>query len=87
MYPLSQPLNSGQTVEIITSPSACPSASWLNFIVSSKARVKVRRMLKTINHDNLTNLEYKLSMYKLNKNKKLANISLENIQKNYATTK
>ncbi|MCS6047671.1 TGS domain-containing protein [Klebsiella pneumoniae subsp. pneumoniae] len=28
-YPLSQPLSSGQTVEIITAPGARPNAAWL----------------------------------------------------------
>ena len=37
-YPLSQPLSSGQTVEMITAPGARPNAAWLNFVVSSKAR-------------------------------------------------
>ncbi len=46
-YPLSQPLTSGQTVEIITAPGARPNAAWLNFVVSSKARAKIRQLLKT----------------------------------------
>lgn len=46
-YPLSQALHSGQNVEIITAPGARPNAAWLNFVVSSKARAKIRQMLKT----------------------------------------
>lgn len=45
-YPLSQPLKSGQTVEIITARGARPNAAWLNFVVTSRARVKIRQMLK-----------------------------------------
>ena len=37
-YPLSSPLHSGQTVEIITAPGARPNAAWLNFVVTTKAR-------------------------------------------------
>ncbi|HDH1307405.1 TPA: RelA/SpoT family protein, partial [Klebsiella quasipneumoniae subsp. similipneumoniae] len=44
-YPLSQQLTSGQTVEIITAPGARPNAAWLNFVVSSKARAKIRQLL------------------------------------------
>lgn len=45
-YPLSQPLKSGQTVEIITSPTAHPKANWLNFVVTGKARTAIRHGLK-----------------------------------------
>ncbi|WP_108649012.1 bifunctional GTP diphosphokinase/guanosine-3',5'-bis pyrophosphate 3'-pyrophosphohydrolase [Dongshaea marina] len=47
-YPLSQPLESGQTIEIITSPGARPNAAWLNFVVTSKARTKIRQFLKNL---------------------------------------
>ncbi|MGP1953533.1 MAG: TGS domain-containing protein, partial [Arsenophonus sp. NC-QC1-MAG3] len=32
-HPLSQSLNTGQTIEIITAPGARPNATWLNFVV------------------------------------------------------
>lgn len=50
-YPLSQPLRTGQTVEIITEQGKRPSASWLNFAVSGKARSKIRQALKNQQHD------------------------------------
>ena len=43
---LSVPLQSGQTVEIITAPGARPNPSWLNFVVTGKARSSVRHFLK-----------------------------------------
>lgn len=46
-YPLSRPLINGQTVEIITAPGARPNAAWLNFVVTGKARGKIRQFLKT----------------------------------------
>lgn len=46
MVPLSAPLQTGQTVEIITSPSAVPSPSWLTFVVTGKARSSIRNFLK-----------------------------------------
>ncbi|EFL78635.1 RelA/SpoT family protein [Actinobacillus pleuropneumoniae] len=45
-YPISQPLQSGQTVEIITKQGKRPSPSWLNFAVSSRAKSKIRAALK-----------------------------------------
>ncbi|MGB0894280.1 MAG: bifunctional GTP diphosphokinase/guanosine-3',5'-bis pyrophosphate 3'-pyrophosphohydrolase [Parashewanella sp.] len=47
-YPLSLPLESGQTVEIITAKTARPNAAWLNFVVTGKARAKIRQVLKTV---------------------------------------
>lgn len=46
-YPLSQPLKNGQTIEIITAPGARPNAAWLNYVVTSRARTKIRQVLKT----------------------------------------
>src|SRR5690606_15672833 len=44
---LSVPLQSGQTVEVITAPGARPNPAWLNFVVSGKARSSIRHYLKT----------------------------------------
>ncbi len=46
-YPLSQALDSGQTIEVITSTAARPNATWLNFVVSSKARLQIRTYLRS----------------------------------------
>ena len=46
-FPLSKPLDSGQTVEVITSPAARPNASWLNFVVTAKARLQIRTYLRS----------------------------------------
>ena len=43
---LSTPIKSGQTVEIITTPGAQPNPSWLNFVITSKARSNIRHYLK-----------------------------------------
>jgi len=45
-FPLSQQLTSGQTVEIITAPGSQPNAAWLNFVVTARARSKIRNVLK-----------------------------------------
>lgn len=46
LTPLSEPLQSGQTVEIVTAPAARPNPSWLNFVVTGKARTTIRHSLK-----------------------------------------
>ena len=46
MYPLGRPLQSGQAVEIITSPNAEPNAMWLSSVVTPRARSKIRQYLK-----------------------------------------
>ncbi|PIE20573.1 MAG: bifunctional GTP diphosphokinase/guanosine-3',5'-bis(diphosphate) 3'-diphosphatase [Neptuniibacter caesariensis] len=48
LAPLSQPLENGQMVEIITTPSAQPNMTWLNFVVTGKARSAIRHYLKNL---------------------------------------
>ena len=50
-YPLSQALESGQTVEIVTSENTHPSVSWLNFVVTARARTRIRHFLKLLRAD------------------------------------
>lgn len=45
-FPLSRPLTSGQSCEIITSQNAQPNAIWLASVVTSRARSKIRQYLK-----------------------------------------
>ena len=47
LAPLSQQLQSGQSVEIITSAEARPQPDWLTFVVTSKARAGIRHALKS----------------------------------------
>ena len=46
-FPLSKPLDSGQTIEVVTSTAARPNATWLNFVVTSKARLQIRTYLRS----------------------------------------
>ncbi|TKB47975.1 bifunctional GTP diphosphokinase/guanosine-3',5'-bis pyrophosphate 3'-pyrophosphohydrolase [Ferrimonas sediminicola] len=72
-YPLSQPLKSGQTVEIITAPGARPNAAWLNFVVTAKARAKIRHVLKNLQDRDATALGKRLL------NHALGDLTLEDI--------
>lgn len=47
IYNLSSPLQSGQRVSIITSSQPQPHPSWLNFVVTGKARSAIRHYLKS----------------------------------------
>ncbi|SDP13890.1 bifunctional GTP diphosphokinase/guanosine-3',5'-bis pyrophosphate 3'-pyrophosphohydrolase [Pseudomonas jinjuensis] len=46
LAPLSEPLQSGQTVEIVTAPGTRPNPAWLSFVVTGKARTHIRHALK-----------------------------------------
>ncbi|MEM0955637.1 MAG: bifunctional GTP diphosphokinase/guanosine-3',5'-bis pyrophosphate 3'-pyrophosphohydrolase [Pseudomonadota bacterium] len=46
LAPLSEPLQSGQTVEILTTPGARPNPAWFNYAVTAKARTNIRHFLK-----------------------------------------
>ena len=47
LAPLSEPLQSGETVEIITAPGHKPNPAWLSFVVTAKARTSIRHFLKS----------------------------------------
>jgi RelA/SpoT family (p)ppGpp synthetase len=46
LAPLSEPLGSGQTIEIVTSPSGRPNPDWFNYVVTARARTHIRHFLK-----------------------------------------
>ena len=48
--PLSQRLESGQKIKIITSENSQPNPNWLNFVVTAKARSAIRHYLKHQRH-------------------------------------
>ncbi|MFT6914067.1 MAG: guanosine-3',5'-bis(diphosphate) 3'-pyrophosphohydrolase [Motiliproteus sp.] len=60
LAPLSSSLESGQTVEIITTPSAQPNAAWLSFVTTGKARSNIRHYLKHKQQDESISLGTRL---------------------------
>ncbi|NYT60901.1 bifunctional (p)ppGpp synthetase/guanosine-3',5'-bis(diphosphate) 3'-pyrophosphohydrolase [Alcaligenaceae bacterium] len=46
--PLRTELKSGDAVEIITSPASRPSAQWLNYVRTGRARSEIRHYLRTV---------------------------------------
>ncbi len=51
LAPLRTSLETGSTVEIVTAPGARPNPSWLNFVVTGKARATIRHYLKNLQAD------------------------------------
>jgi guanosine-3',5'-bis(diphosphate) 3'-pyrophosphohydrolase len=51
MVPLSQQLHNGDVVEIITANQQKPSQDWLRFVRSSRAKAKIRRVLRSESRD------------------------------------
>ncbi|MFT7007850.1 MAG: guanosine-3',5'-bis(diphosphate) 3'-pyrophosphohydrolase [Colwellia sp.] len=72
-YPLSRPLDSGQTIEVVTSVAARPNASWLNFVVTAKARLQIRTYLRSREKAESKTLGLRLL------NHALGNVSLDDI--------
>ena len=60
LAPLRTPLYNGQTVEIITAPGAHPNPSWLNFVITGKARSNIRHYLKNLRSEEAVNLGRRL---------------------------
>ena len=60
LAPLSEPLESGVTVAIVTSPAGRPTPSWLNFAVTARARSQIRHFLKQQQREDSVELGRKL---------------------------
>lgn len=60
LAPLSQALESGATVEVITAPNTQPNPNWLNFVVTGKARTHIRHALKQQRREESVNLGLRL---------------------------
>jgi GTP pyrophosphokinase len=46
LVPLSHPLKSGDQIEVITSANNKPNARWLDFVITARAKTKIRAALK-----------------------------------------
>ena len=74
LVPLSKTLKSGDQIEIITSKNSKPSANWLDFVITSRARTKIKNSLneekKEIATEGEMILKRKLNHLKVSLNKK-----------------
>jgi GTP diphosphokinase / guanosine-3',5'-bis(diphosphate) 3'-diphosphatase len=60
LAPLRTKLVTGQTVEIITAPSAQPHPQWLEWVVTAKARTAIRHHLKRLQHEDAVELGHRM---------------------------
>ena len=60
LTPLSEPLQSGQKIDIVSAPGAQPNPNWLNFVVTAKARSAIRHFLKNQQHEESVDLGKRL---------------------------
>jgi guanosine-3',5'-bis(diphosphate) 3'-pyrophosphohydrolase len=60
LVPLRQRLNSGESVEIITAPSALPNPQWLEWVVSARARTAIRHFLKRLQHEDAVEFGHRM---------------------------
>ena len=60
LVPLKTTLSNGDTVEIVTTRSAKPNPSWVNFVVTAKARNAIRGYLKSLKKDEARELGRRL---------------------------
>ncbi|MGB3454055.1 MAG: bifunctional (p)ppGpp synthetase/guanosine-3',5'-bis(diphosphate) 3'-pyrophosphohydrolase [Moheibacter sp.] len=77
LYPLSHELKSGDQVEILTSPNQKPKADWLEFVITSRARAKIKASLnaekRAISEDGKEILIRKLRHLKIDFNESVLN--------------
>lgn len=58
--PLRTELRSGDAVEVITSPASRPSAQWLNYVRTGRARSEIRHYLRTERYEESVNFGRRL---------------------------
>ncbi|GJM07180.1 MAG: guanosine-3',5'-bis(diphosphate) 3'-pyrophosphohydrolase [marine bacterium B5-7] len=81
LAPLSEPLQNGQTVEVITAPNARPNPAWLDFVVTGKARSNIRHFMKNQQRHESVNFGRKLLSAALEKlHSSLNQISADQIE-------
>ena len=60
MSPLSSRLYNGQTIEIICSEASRPHPSWLDFVITARARTNIRHFLKSLQKEEAITLGQRL---------------------------
>jgi GTP pyrophosphokinase len=77
LVPLKSPLENGDIVEILTSPTARPSRDWLSFVVTSRARNKIRSLIHTAENEKSIEIGRRLLEKELKKFRKSLSRLLE----------
>ena len=79
LVPLRTEVKTGDHVEIITGPMAKPNPSWLNFVITGKARSQIRAFMKKAESSDLVILGFSI----LNKALKAFHIEPDSIKKRH----
>ena len=66
MSPLSSQLHNGQTIEIVCSDSSRPHPSWLDFVITARARTNIRHFLKSLQTTEAISLGQRLLQQSIN---------------------
>ncbi|HEV2856223.1 MAG TPA: bifunctional (p)ppGpp synthetase/guanosine-3',5'-bis(diphosphate) 3'-pyrophosphohydrolase [Thermoanaerobaculia bacterium] len=84
LVPLRTPLQNGDMVEVLTNPTRNPSRDWLNLVVTSRAKSKIRQWLNTQQKQRATEIgrrlfdkeirKYGLSLRKITESPELAEV-------------
>ena len=86
IVPLSYELKNGDTVEIITSANQRPNEDWLKFVISSKARSKIKKWLRDSKFESSVTLGEEMLSKALNKfSIKLKNIDMADLAQKMKT--
>lgn len=67
MVPLRHKLNNGDTVEVVTSASQTPSRDWLGFVVTQRAKTRIKQFIKAEERNQSLELGTKLLETELRK--------------------
>src|ERR1043165_7679940 len=78
LVPLRTRLNSGETVEVITAPSAHPRPQWLQWVVPGRARIAIRNHLKHLQHEDAVEFGHRM----LDRALEMRGVPLESIPPN-----
>ena len=79
LAPLRTPLETGQTVEIITAPGAHPNPAWLNFVATSRARSHIHHFTKNLKRDEARTLGRRM----LSRELEASGVNLDSIDKRF----
>ena len=66
MSPLSSRLYNGQTIEIVCSDASRPHPSWLDFVITARARTNIRHFLKSLQTEEAISLGQRLLQQSIN---------------------
>src|SRR6266852_1079273 len=92
LVPLRSPLKNGDILEILTAPNQTPSREWVNMVVTSRARHKIRHWLNTEQKSRSTELGRKLiekeaKKYRVQWRKLIAENALDGVLSEYGLAK